>query len=365
MQKKTKLANLPQTETTNFDNSNSAELDNFTHDGSTIKLTLSQQAAQANILFNNNQCFTSLAGCNNEHLKAISQHFKLQFKNRANQLYISGAKTTVLQAISTIRTIYDHILKYGSLNKQELQGYINMTETGKIPSELERNGNLRDKQLSIITSRKIIFPYSAGQADYIKSLKQAELIFGVGPAGTGKTYLAVAYAVYLLEAGLIERIILSRPAVEAGEKLGFLPGDMKEKVDPYLRPLYDALHDLISAEKLQKYLLNGTLEVAPLAFMRGRTLKQAAILLDEAQNTTSNQMKMFLTRLGEGSKMIITGDPSQIDLPYNQPSGLIEATNILKAIDGIKIITFSSKDIIRHELVNKIVDAYNNKDKKI
>jgi phosphate starvation-inducible PhoH-like protein len=189
-------------------------------------------------------------------------------------------------------------------------------------------------------------------------MDRAELVFGTGPAGTGKTYLAVAYAAALLERGAVDRIILSRPAVEAGERLGFLPGDMKEKVDPYLRPLYDALYDMIPGEKVERALEQGIIEIAPLAFMRGRTLSNAAVILDEAQNTTSMQMKMFLTRLGEGSKMFVTGDPSQIDLPYGQVSGLVEALKVLENVKKIIKVEFTSSDVVRHPLVSKIVDAY-------
>jgi phosphate starvation-inducible protein PhoH and related proteins len=183
-------------------------------------------------------------------------------------------------------------------------------------------------------------------------------VFGVGPAGTGKTYLAVAYAAQLLERGLVERIVLTRPAVEAGERLGFLPGDMKEKVDPYLRPLYDALYDMMPADKVERAMTAGVIEIAPLAFMRGRTLAHSVIILDEAQNTTSMQMKMFLTRLGESGRMIITGDPSQIDLPNGQPSGLNEALRILEGVEGIAVAKFTGEDVVRHPLVQRIVTAY-------
>ena len=202
------------------------------------------------------------------------------------------------------------------------------------------------------------------QSDYLRTIDKNELTFSVGPAGTGKTYLAVAYASAALELGLIDRLILSRPAVEAGERLGFLPGDMREKIDPYLRPLYDALYDMLPAEKVELGLESGTIEIAPLAFMRGRTLSHALIILDEAQNCTPMQMKMFLTRLGEGSRMIVTGDPSQIDLPAGTKSGLIDATALLQDVEGIGHIRFTGKDVVRHDLVTRIVNAYDNKDKK-
>jgi phosphate starvation-inducible PhoH-like protein len=201
------------------------------------------------------------------------------------------------------------------------------------------------------------------QDAYIRAFDRADLIFGIGPAGTGKTYLAVAYASAMVERGSAERIILSRPAVEAGERLGFLPGDMREKVDPYLRPLYDALYDMMPPDKVERGLQSGLIEVAPLAFMRGRTLADAIVILDEAQNTTSMQMKMFLTRLGENSKMIVTGDPSQIDLPPGQTSGLVEAVSLLGGIQRIAQIRFTSADVVRHPLVGQIVDAYDRSDK--
>jgi phosphate starvation-inducible PhoH-like protein len=210
----------------------------------------------------------------------------------------------------------------------------------------------------ISTRKKTIAARTPTQDVHMRALEQSELVFGVGPAGTGKTYLAVAHAAQLLERGAVDRIILSRPAVEAGERLGFLPGDMREKVDPYLRPIYDALYDFMEARHVDRSLQTGVIEIAPLAFMRGRTLTNAVVLLDEAQNTTSMQMKMFLTRLGENSRMIITGDPSQVDLPPGQKSGLVEAVNILDGVEGIGRVTFRDVDVVRHDLVRRIVTAY-------
>jgi phosphate starvation-inducible PhoH-like protein len=199
---------------------------------------------------------------------------------------------------------------------------------------------------------------TAAQDAYIRALRRHALVFGTGPAGTGKTWLAVAHAVQLFERKEVDRIVLSRPAVEAGERLGFLPGDMREKVDPYLRPIYDALYDLMDPRIVERAMQTGEIEIAPLAFMRGRTLSNAVIILDEAQNTTSMQMKMFLTRLGENSRMIVTGDPTQVDLPYGQISGLAEATRLLAKVEGIEQVTFTAQDVIRHELVGRIVEAY-------
>ena len=206
--------------------------------------------------------------------------------------------------------------------------------------------------------RIVSMPRTPMQSAYIRALEKSDLVFGVGPAGIGKTYIAVAYAAHCLERGMVERIILSRPAVEAGERLGFLPGDMREKVDPYLRPLYDALYDVLPPEKVERDLETGVIEIAPLAFMRGRTLANACVILDEAQNTTSMQMKMFLTRIGEGSKMAVTGDPSQVDLPPGQRSGLEEAVGLLTGVRGIEAIRFTAGDVVRRDLVARIVEAY-------
>ncbi|MFN3363124.1 MAG: PhoH family protein, partial [Allorhizobium sp.] len=224
---------------------------------------------------------------------------------------------------------------------------------------LERKAKLSMAQIS--TRKKTIAARTPTQDAYMRALERSEMVFGVGPAGTGKTYLAVAHAAQLLERGVVDRIVLTRPAVEAGERLGFLPGDMKEKVDPYLRPLYDALYDMIPGDKVERAITAGVIEIAPLAFMRGRTLANAAIILDEAQNTTSMQMKMFLTRLGENGRMIITGDPSQVDLPRGVTSGLVEALTVLKGVEGVSVVRFKDTDVVRHPLVGRIVQAYDAK----
>jgi phosphate starvation-inducible PhoH-like protein len=226
---------------------------------------------------------------------------------------------------------------------------------------LEPKGRLAMAQIG--TRRKTVTARTPMQDAYIRAFERAELTFGIGPAGTGKTYLAVAYAAAMLERGAVDRLVLSRPAVEAGERLGFLPGDMREKVDPYLRPLYDALYDMMPSEKVERGLQSEVIEVAPLAFMRGRTLSNAIVILDEAQNTTSMQMKMFLTRLGENSRMIVTGDPSQIDLPRGQVSGLVEAVGLLEGVAGIAQVRFTVADVVRHPLVARIVDAYDAADR--
>jgi phosphate starvation-inducible PhoH-like protein len=221
-----------------------------------------------------------------------------------------------------------------------------------------------DGEFHLRTWRKIVTPRSPGQRAYMQAIRDNELVFGTGPAGTGKTYLAVACAAAELASGKVDRIVLSRPAVEAGERLGFLPGDMKEKVDPYLRPLYDALYDVMPANMVQRGMTDGTIEIAPLAFMRGRTLKAAFVILDEAQNTTPQQMKMFLTRLGEGSRMVVNGDPTQVDLPNGAVSGLEEAVKLLQSVKGISHVSFTSADIVRHPLVTRIVEAYEQAGKK-
>jgi phosphate starvation-inducible PhoH-like protein len=218
--------------------------------------------------------------------------------------------------------------------------------------------------IMIRTRKKTIVPRSATQIEYMRALAREDVIFALGPAGTGKTYVAVAQAVSQLMNGSVQRLILSRPAVEAGERLGFLPGDMKEKVDPYLRPLYDALYDCMPPEQVERRLANGEIEIAPLAFMRGRTLAHCYVILDEAQNTTPMQMRMFLTRLGEGSRMVITGDPSQTDLPNNQKSGLNDAVETLSDVEGVRFVRLTSQDVVRHDLVTRIVNAYDARDQK-
>ena len=241
----------------------------------------------------------------------------------------------------------------------DVEGAIRMAEAEEAQLPLPTLDDSGRMQLArIATRKKSVVARTPMQDAYIRAMDRCELVFGIGPAGTGKTYLAVAFAAAMLERGDVERIILSRPAVEAGERLGFLPGDMKEKVDPYLRPLYDALYDMMPADKVERGLASGMIEVAPLAFMRGRTLARAAIILDEAQNATPMQMKMFLTRLGEDSKMIVTGDPTQIDLRPGEMSGLNEATRILDGVEGVAIVRFTGADVVRHPLVQRIVEAY-------
>ncbi|MBE6113932.1 MAG: PhoH family protein [Erysipelotrichaceae bacterium] len=292
-----------------------------------------------------------LLGENDEYLHYIEEYFQVSIMNRGNYFAITGeqrskAKATILALVK--------IMSKQELTKQEVHEACGMADR----MEDERVDRIYESALAKNIAGKLIYPKTYGQKQYVSALMNHDIVFGVGPAGTGKTYLAVVYAVSLLKKNEIRRIVLTRPAVEAGESLGFLPGDLKEKVDPYLRPLYDALYEMLGEETTTKMIEKGTIEIAPLAYMRGRTLNGAFIILDEAQNTTKSQMKMFLTRLGFNSKMVITGDISQIDLPSGKQSGLVEAIKILNDIDAIKVCRFTTEDVVRHPLVSKIIRAY-------
>lgn len=305
--------------------------------------------------FPENAVATRLFGQYDEHLIYLEKKLEVSLTSRGNELVMAGELDKLQIAKRTLHLLAERIKLGDEVAVGDVDGALRLvTERyGKRPAPVGAE---------IINTRKInIYSRTQTQGDYIKALKKSEMVFGIGPAGTGKTWLAVAYAVSLLDKGVVGKIILTRPAVEAGERLGFLPGDLKEKVDPYLRPIYDALYDVMDATRVDKILAAGIIEIAPLAFMRGRTLKNAAIILDEAQNTTTMQMKMALTRLGDGSRMIITGDPSQIDLPINIKSGLVEATDILAHTEGIEIIRFLEQDVVRHPLVGRIVKAYEKK----
>lgn len=312
------------------------------------------------LVFEDNRQANVVFGQFDENLARIEQKLGLDIRAQGNEVSISGNK----QDIEVARQALDQLYELAKTGLQpglpDVDGAIALAATSDAGTDRESPEKDTPKvtPAHISTRKKTIYARTPTQDTYMRALQRAELVFGVGPAGTGKTYLAVAHAAMLLERGLVERIILSRPAVEAGERLGFLPGDMKEKVDPYLRPLYDALYDMMPAEKIERAMAADIIEIAPLAFMRGRTLAHSAVILDEAQNTTSMQMKMFLTRLGEGSRMIVTGDPSQIDLPFGQKSGLTEAMRILDSIDNIVTVHFSQKDVVRHPLVTAIVTAY-------
>jgi phosphate starvation-inducible protein PhoH and related proteins len=300
-----------------------------------------------------------LYGDFDQHLALIEQRLGVQATPRGNHVMLRGAASAVDQARRVLESLYAMLEEGQPVDVGNVDTVIRMIETEDsqlVLPTLEKKGRVRMAQIA--TRKATIVARTPAQDAYMRAMERSELVFGVGPAGTGKTYLAVAHAATLLERGDINRIILSRPAVEAGERLGFLPGDMKEKVDPYLRPLYDALYDMMRPEHVERCITSGVIEVAPLAFMRGRTLANAVVILDEAQNTTSMQMKMFLTRLGENSKMIVTGDPTQVDLPRGEKSGLIEAVKLLDGIEGVHISRFNDKDVVRHALVGRIVRAY-------
>lgn len=317
---------------------------------------------QVELTFDNNRLATMLFGQYDQNLALIEQKLGVDARARGNNVMLNGTTRETNQARRALDSLYDRLLKGEAIETSDVDGAIRMAVAAddqlSLPT-MDNSAKLAMAQIS--TSKKTIFARTPTQDAYMRAMNRAELVFGVGPAGTGKTYLAVAYAAQLLERGQIERIILSRPAVEAGERLGFLPGDMKEKVDPYLRPLYDALYDMLPGDKVERALTAGVIEIAPLAFMRGRTLTNAVIILDEAQNTTPMQMKMFLTRLGENARMIVTGDPSQIDLPNGTRSGLIDALDTLRGIEEIVTCRFRDVDVVRHHLVQKIVTAYDKK----
>ncbi|NJM35602.1 MAG: PhoH family protein [Rhodomicrobium sp.] len=315
----------------------------------------SKKPFRTEIHFDNNRLLAVLLGEFDAHLSRLEDKLGIEAVAHGNVVVLKGAEDSCALAREVLQELYARLQAGQHVSLGDVDGVIRHASTGAGESAKKPAagdiGQLR-------TRKRLVSARTLKQTNYIEALQTKELVFATGPAGTGKTYLAVAHAAGRLERGEIERLILSRPAVEAGERLGFLPGDLREKVDPYLRPLYDALYDVLPAEKVERDLESGVIEIAPLAFMRGRTLSHATIILDEAQNCTSMQMKMFLTRLGEGSQMIVTGDPSQIDLPGGQISGLGEAIRILDNIAGIAHIPFSSADVIRHELVARIVEAY-------
>jgi phosphate starvation-inducible PhoH-like protein len=301
--------------------------------------------------FSDNTLLSLLLGDHDRHLVRMEQMLGVRLSCRGNRVAIAGESGRVEAAQTALKGLYKRLEGNQGISISDVEAAIRLSdaEGPRLPG-----GDLP----AIRTRRGAVGPRSPGQAAYMDMLARHEMVFGIGPAGTGKTYLAVAQAVAMLQAGRVDRIVLSRPAVEAGERLGFLPGDMKEKVDPYLRPLYDALHDMLPGEQVVRRLANGEIEVAPLAFMRGRTLAHSFVILDEAQNTTPVQMKMFLTRMGEGTRMVITGDLSQVDLPAGQRSGLRDALDTVDGLAGIGIARFDRRDVVRHPLVAAIVDAY-------
>ena len=316
------------------------------------------------VAFDDNRLTQELFGEFDQNLAVIEQRLGVEAVARGNQVTLRGSPEAMSQARLALDALYHRLQTGHGISAGDVDGAVRMAAAQESQLSLptiEPKGRLSMAQIA--TRRRTVMARTPVQDAYIRAFDRVELTFGVGPAGTGKTYLAVAYAAAMLERGAVDRLILSRPAVEAGERLGFLPGDMREKVDPYLRPLYDALYDMMPAEKVERGLASGVIEVAPLAFMRGRTLQNAVIILDEAQNTTSMQMKMFLTRLGENSRMVVTGDPSQIDLPPGQASGLVEAIRLLDGVPGIARVRFTSADVVRHPLVARIVEAYDAADR--
>jgi phosphate starvation-inducible PhoH-like protein len=289
----------------------------------------------------------------------IERRLRVVADQRGNHITIAGARDACEQARRVLEGLYERLKRGDELVSGDVEGAIRLAIAQGSLFDCDP-ATTRSSFEEINLRKRPVRARTAAQDAYIRALRRHVLVFGAGPAGTGKTWIAVAHAVALFERKEVDRIILSRPAVEAGERLGFLPGDMREKVDPYLRPIYDALYDLMDPRIVERALQTGEIEIAPLAFMRGRTLANAVVILDEAQNTTSMQMKMFLTRLGENSRMIVTGDPSQVDLIGGQTSGLAEATRLLEHVEGIGLVRFTAEDVVRHELVGRIVAAYDN-----
>lgn len=317
--------------------------------------------AATSLTFTNNDLLPGLYGEDDEHLALLERHFGVTAGSRGGVLALSGKRSQDVEAAKAVMLSLYHQLERGrEIDRAQVEAAIRM--------ERHAHGDAQEleelSEAGINTMKKLVRAYSPAQANYIKALQSHDLVFALGPAGTGKTYLAVAMAVSMFMTKRVERIILSRPAVEAGEKLGFLPGDLKEKLDPYLRPLYDALFDMMPGEKVLHYMETGVIEVAPLAFMRGRTLANSFIILDESQNTTATQMKMFLTRLGEHSRMVVTGDLSQTDLPRDVKSGLSDAIRKVERIEGIGTVRFSDSDVVRHPLAARIVQAYDEWDRQ-
>ncbi|WP_445942020.1 PhoH family protein [Pseudotabrizicola sp. L79] len=317
--------------------------------------TKAEDMVETVLEFPDNRLLIELCGEYDRNLAQIEHQMGVHILRRGNRLAVIGDKGAREQAAAILRSLYARLESGRNIAAGDVDGALRMRAAATPEAE---QIELFTPGMELRTRKKPIEPRTEAQKAYVANLFQNELGFGIGPAGTGKTYLAVAVGVTMFISGAVEKIILSRPAVEAGERLGFLPGDMKEKVDPYMQPLYDALNDFLPAKQVQKLMEEKRIEIAPLAFMRGRTLSNAFVVLDEAQNATTMQMKMFLTRLGEGSRMVITGDRTQIDLPRGVPSGLQEAERILKGVKGVTFNYFTSKDVVRHPLVARIIEAY-------
>ncbi len=318
--------------------------------------------------FHDNRLIPLLFGAHNSHLDHIEKALGVDIISRGNSLTITGERRNQQTAEIVLDMLWQKLQKKQDVTITEVDSALRFArgekthltrDDGRMKPEHYSREKFFDEKAAVKTGgNKFISPRSPNQAAYIDMMRQKDMVFGIGPAGTGKTYLAVATAVAMYQEGLVKRMVFTRPAVEAGERLGFLPGDLLEKIDPYLRPIYDALHEMMPADAIKKKMEQGDIEVAPLAFMRGRTLKDAFVVLDEAQNTTSMQMKMFLTRMGEGTRMVINGDPTQTDLPPGAPSGLKEAITILGNVEEIGFMQFSSSDVVRHKLVSRVIEAY-------
>jgi phosphate starvation-inducible PhoH-like protein len=329
--------------------------------GSEPSLMTTGPATQTVLMFEDNRLASVLFGQYGQNLALLERRLGVAAASRGNEVTIQGSREACDRARRVLEGLYEQIKAGNELVSGDVEGAIrHAIAQGSLfdfdPKSTAKTARAGFEEINL--RKRPVRARTAAQDTYIRALRSHELVFGTGPAGTGKTWLAVAYAVQLFERKEVDRIILSRPAVEAGERLGFLPGDMREKVDPYLRPIYDALYDLMDSRIVERAMQTNEIEIAPLAFMRGRTLANAVVILDEAQNTTSMQMKMFLTRLGENSRMIVTGDPSQVDLPPGQTSGLSEAVALLANVEGIGHAAFGAQDVVRHELVGRIVAAY-------
>jgi phosphate starvation-inducible protein PhoH and related proteins len=316
-------------------------------------------AGRSQLEFDDNLLLPALYGERDQHLDRIERQLGVSLVPRGNRLAIAGPASATEIARLALSRLYERLKRGHEVDPAAVEAALRLAQAENEDKSL----SLWHEDAGLRTRKRRVAPRSAAQARYVRAMREHSLVFGLGPAGTGKTYLAVAAAIDLLMGGKVERVILSRPAVEAGERLGFLPGDLRDKVDPYLRPIFDALGDMLPADQLQKRLASGEIEVAPIAFMRGRTLAHAFVILDEAQNTTPVQMKMFLTRLGEGARMVVNGDPTQVDLPLGSRSGLADALEALCGVEDVATVRFTHQDVVRHPLVARIVGAYEARDR--